>query len=65
MNAPRIHEAVRASTPPVILCNVYKDLVATDRPRPTSIERPLDNVRPKPALPKNRFPGDSSTLAYM
>lgn len=63
MNAPHRHEATRASTRPVTLCNVYKGLIASDWSK--SIAEPLDNVRPKPALPKNRFPGDSSTLAYM
>ncbi|UDM50914.1 hypothetical protein [Cupriavidus sp. MP-37] len=63
MTALGNHEAIRASARPVILRNVYKDLISTDPC--TSIAAPLENVRPKPAMPKNRFPGDSSTLAYM
>ncbi|WP_141693703.1 hypothetical protein [Cupriavidus alkaliphilus] len=63
MNALPDQEAIHASVKPVMLRDVYKDLIATDPC--TSIAAPLDNPRPKPALPKNRFPGDSSTLAYM
>ncbi|MHA3015791.1 hypothetical protein CMPELA_16245 [Cupriavidus necator] len=63
MNSLHKHEATQPSARPVILFEIYKDLVVADSR--TSIHSPLETPKPKPELPKNRFPGDSSTLAYM
>lgn len=63
MNTMQQYGSVRAFVSQVDLEEVYKDVHGSKKV--DSIIGPLEVLEPKPKMPKNRFPGDSSTLAYM
>lgn len=53
----------RASSELAIISRVYGNAAGGEVR--TSVGTPMDPVHPKPSLPKNRFPGDSASLAYL